>query len=70
MHHPDLVRPYRARGHPILPALALMINLALLISFVIAEPVSGAIMAGMIAICIPVGIHLEREKRRFGVTTI
>jgi APA family basic amino acid/polyamine antiporter len=41
-----------------------MINLALLTGFVIAEPVSGAIMAGMIAVCIPVGLHLEREKRR------
>lgn len=63
-HRPDLARPYRAKGHPVLPALALMINLALLTGFVIAEPVSGAIMAGMIAVCIPVGLHLEREKRR------
>lgn len=63
-HRPDLARPYRAKGHPFLPALALMINLALLTGFVIAEPVSGAIMAGMIAVCIPVGLHLEREKRR------
>lgn len=69
-HQPELARPYRARGHPVLPALVLMINLALLISFVIAEPISGAIMAGMIAICIPVGVHLEREKRRLASTTI
>ncbi|OBV10494.1 APC family permease [Erythrobacter dokdonensis] len=68
-HRPDLARPYRAKGHPILPALALTINLALLIGFVIAEPISGAIMAGMIAICVPVGLHLEREKRRLAVTT-
>lgn len=63
-HRPDLARPYCAMGHPILPAIALMINLALLIGFVVAEPISGAIMAGMIAICIPVGLHLDREKRR------
>jgi APA family basic amino acid/polyamine antiporter len=63
-HRPDLARPYRAKGHPILPAIALLINLALLIGFVIAEPISGAMMAGMIAICIPVGLHLAREKRR------
>ncbi|MGB3470456.1 MAG: amino acid permease [Erythrobacter sp.] len=66
---PDLARPYRAKGHPVLPALALTINLALLISFVIAEPISGALMAGMIAICIPVSIHLKREKRQLGPTT-
>ncbi|MDC8755734.1 amino acid permease [Erythrobacter sp. sf7] len=69
IRRPDMGQPYRARGHPILPALVLMINLALLISFVIAEPISGAIMAGMIAICIPVGVHLEREKRRLAPTT-
>lgn len=63
-HRPDLARPYRAKGHPVLPAIALLINLALLIGFVVAEPISGAIMAGMIAICIPVGLHLDREKRR------
>jgi amino acid transporter len=68
LRRPDLDRPYRAKGHPVLPALALIINLALLISFVIAEPISGAIMASMIAICIPVGLHLEREKRRLAPT--
>lgn len=69
-HQPELARPYRAKGHPILPALVLMINLALLISFVIAEPISGAIMAGMIAICIPVGLHLGREKRRLATAPL
>lgn len=69
-NQPDLARPYRAKGHPVLPALALMINLALLIGFVISEPISGAIMAGMIAICISVGLHLKREKRRLAPTTI
>ncbi|MEE4152628.1 MAG: APC family permease [Erythrobacter sp.] len=63
-HQPDLERPYRARGHPVLPGLALAINLALLFGFVVAEPVSGAIMAAMIAICLPVGIHLKRARRR------
>ncbi|KPQ22290.1 MAG: Amino acid transporter, partial [Porphyrobacter sp. HL-46] len=29
-HQPELARPYRAKGHPVLPALALTINLALL----------------------------------------
>ncbi|QPL40761.1 amino acid permease [Erythrobacter sp. A30-3] len=59
---PELERPYRAKGHPFLPALVLLINVALLASFVIAEPFSGVIMAGMIAICIPVGIHLQRQR--------
>jgi APA family basic amino acid/polyamine antiporter len=61
---PELERPYRAKGHPVLPALVLLINFALLAGFVIAEPFSGAIMVGMIAICVPVGIHLGRTRRR------
>ncbi|GMN03140.1 APC family permease [Erythrobacter sp. MTPC3] len=63
VRQPDLERPYRAKGHPVLPALVLLINFALLASFVIAEPFSGAIMAGMIAICIPVGLYLQRQRR-------
>jgi APA family basic amino acid/polyamine antiporter len=63
---PDLHRPYRAKGHPVLPALALAFNVALLASFVINDPLSGAVMAGMIAICIPVGIHLQRQRRLAG----
>lgn len=69
-HRPDLARPYRAKGHPVLPAIALLVNLALLIGFLVAEPISGAIMAGMIAICIPVGLHLDREKRRLAPPTV
>ncbi|MGB7418101.1 MAG: APC family permease [Erythrobacter sp.] len=61
-NRPDLDRPFRAKGHPVFPALALLINFALLTSFIIAEPTSGAVMAGMIAICIPVGIHLQRQR--------
>lgn len=64
IRRPDLVRSYRAKGHPVLPILVLLINAALLASFVIAEPISGAIMAGMIAICIPVGVYLQRQRRR------
>lgn len=66
---PDLERPYRAKGHPVLPALALLINAALLASFVVAEPLSGAMMAGMIAICVPVGLHLQRQRRQSGANT-
>lgn len=64
-NQPELHRPYRAKGHPYLPALALVINFALLASFVIADPVSGAIMAAMIAICVPVGLYLKRQRREY-----
>ncbi|MFN4039150.1 MAG: hypothetical protein ACK4IB_07425 [Erythrobacter sp.] len=50
----------RIPDRPVPPKLVLLINLALLISFVIAEPISGAIMAGMIAICI--GVWFMKRK--------
>lgn len=63
VRRPEMVRPYRAKGHPVLPALVLLINLALLTSFVVTELISGAIMAVMIAICIPVGVYLQKQRR-------
>ena len=68
-NRPDLHRTYRAKGHPVLPALALLINLALVTSFIISEPLSGAMMAGMIAICVPVGLYLKRQRRQSGADT-
>ena len=68
-NRPDLHRTYRAKGHPVLPALALLINLALVTSFIISEPLSGAMMAGMIAICVPVGLYLKRHRRQSGADT-
>lgn len=65
---PDLPRPFRAVGHPVLPALALVISVLLLIAFIAADPISGVSMLGLIAICIPVGIHLGRERGRAAIS--
>jgi APA family basic amino acid/polyamine antiporter len=59
---PDLHRPFRAIGYPLLPALVCLVDLGLLIAFIAAEPMSGVYMAGLIAVCIPVGIVLNRRK--------
>ena len=63
---PDLPRPFGAIGYPLLPALVCLLDLGLLIAFIAADPVSGVYMAGLIAVCIPVGItlHRRREKQR------
>lgn len=66
MRQPDLPRPFRARGHPVLPALILIINCALVGSFVYSEPVSGLLMLALVAICIPVGVHLNRQRQALG----
>jgi amino acid transporter len=59
---PGLPRPFRAIGYPLLPAIALLVSIALLGSFIFADPVSGLYMLGLIAICIPVGIVLHRRR--------
>jgi APA family basic amino acid/polyamine antiporter len=61
---PDLPRPFRAIGHPVLPALILLITTALFFGVIIADPEAGLWTAGLIAICVPVGIHLGRQRRQ------
>jgi APA family basic amino acid/polyamine antiporter len=60
---PDLPRPFRAIGYPVLPALVLLIDTTLLIAFIAADPMSGLYMAALIALCIPVGIVLHRRRK-------
>jgi len=68
---PDLHRPFRAIGYPVLPALVCLLDLGLLIAFIAADPISGVYMVGLIAVCIPVGIilHQRRDAPRLGITT-
>ena len=69
---PDLHRPFRAMGYPFLPAFVCLLDLALLIAFIAADPMSGVYMALLIAVCIPVGIilHRRREAARVEVGAI
>ncbi len=59
---PELHRPFRTIGYPVLPALAWLTNLALLVAFIIGEPISGVYMIGLIALCVPVGMMLQRRR--------
>jgi amino acid transporter len=59
---PDLHRPFRAIGYPVLPALVCLLDLSLLIAFIAEDPVSGLYMAGLIAVCVPVEIILHRRR--------
>ena len=60
----DLPRPYRARGHPWLPAFILIANVALVAAYVISDPISGLVMLGLIAVCVPIGLYLGTQRRR------
>ncbi|MGB5077070.1 MAG: APC family permease [Sphingorhabdus sp.] len=59
---PGLLRPFRAIGYPVLPAFVCVLDFALLVAFIAADPMSGVYMAGLIAACIPVGIALHRRR--------
>lgn len=59
---PDMHRPFRAIGHPVLPALILAITIALFVAVIVADPSGGLWMLALIAICLPVGIHLKRQR--------
>jgi APA family basic amino acid/polyamine antiporter len=60
---PDLPRPYRARGYPWLPALALLIDVSLLILFIAADWKSGLSIIAAIAICIPIGWMMRNSSQ-------
>ncbi|MEE1876825.1 hypothetical protein [Altererythrobacter litoralis] len=46
-----------------LPGLILAITAALLVAVIVADPESGLWVGGLMAICIPVGLHLGHKRR-------
>lgn len=61
---PDLDRPFRAIGYPVLPLFLMLIVFGLFAAVLIADPMGAIWVIGLVAICIPLGILLGREKRR------
>lgn len=61
---PDLARPFRARGHPFLPILLLLIDGALFVAILWADPFGGMAMLAMIAIAVPISLLLRFLKGR------
>ena len=59
---PDLPRPYRAKLYPWLPALALLLDIGMLIAFLAADWTSGLFIVAAIAICIPIGLWMRRNQ--------
>ena len=60
---PDLARPYRAKLYPWLPALALLLDLAVLIAFLAVDWASGLFVVAAVAICVPIGLWMRRNQR-------
>lgn len=58
-----LERPYRARGYPVLPLIALTLDLCLLVAFVITNP-KGAVFGGALLVAAaPLWLFLKLRKR-------
>jgi APA family basic amino acid/polyamine antiporter len=60
---PELARPFRALGYPLLPLLVLAVDIVLLAAFASAD-VKGGIAAGvMVLLCIPFAVVARRARR-------
>jgi APA family basic amino acid/polyamine antiporter len=60
---PGLARPFRAIGYPWLPAIALLIDFALLVLFLTANWTGGLYAAIMWLLCIPFAVVARRARR-------
>lgn len=58
---PDLVRPFRAFGHPWLPLIALLLDAAVTALFLATDLRSAAFMIGGVVLCIPLAALARRR---------
>lgn len=59
---PELARPFRAWGYPVLPALLIVLDLSLFTAVLWANPLSGAYMLMLILISVPIHFWLVRQR--------
>ena len=61
---PELPRPHRAYGYPLLTAIPLAVDVSLVILFTAANYKGGLVALGMGLLCIPFAIIAHRARRR------
>ena len=59
---PDLPRPFRAIGYPILPILLLLIDTFLLVAVLVSDPMSGVYMFALVALSVPIGLWIRWRR--------
>ena len=64
---PDLPRPYRAIGHPVLPALFLASAVVLLALVIPSDPAGCAVALGMGLLCVPLALLARRGRSMDGL---
>lgn len=62
--HPEAVRPYRAWGYPIVPAVFIVFSLALAVNTLRERPAESAIGLGLLALGLPAYAMWRRKSRR------
>jgi APA family basic amino acid/polyamine antiporter len=69
---PDLPRPYRAFGYPLIPALVFLGGLILVIVYVAGNPVDSLISMGILLAFLPIYLltHRSRSQRRLDEVTV
>lgn len=63
LREPELPRPHRAYGYPLLTAIPLVVDASLVILFTAANYVGGLVALGMGLLCIPFAIIAHRARR-------
>jgi APA family basic amino acid/polyamine antiporter len=61
---PDLVRPYRTLGYPVVPLLFVIGAIILLFSTALERPRESAIGLGLMALGLPFYYHWKRQRAR------
>lgn len=61
--HPDLPRPYRAFGYPVVPVVFLLVTGWLLVTTMISSPVQSFIGIGLIVLGLPIYYLLNRPEK-------
>lgn len=61
---PDLVRPYRTVGYPLVPAIFLVGTLAMMVNALLERPAATLLAAGIVAIGVPIYFAWRSAARR------
>lgn len=58
---PDVARPYRVWGYPVVPVLFVLMNLAIFVNTVAAQPLKSLVGMAILLIGIPAYVHWQRR---------
>ena len=60
--NPEMVRPYRVLGYPLVPIVFVLVAVALLYSTLLTSPRESGIGLGLIVIGLPFYFHWKRTR--------